>query len=599
MRTGEGGLWSNCLYLWKVTQEENKAVLWTRIPQILLKAASPFLPIVFVRLILNEMTGGKEREKLFFYVFFLAVSVCAAEFLLHILDCAARHQIELAVRKVRNRLGNSVMKMEYQQVEHPKMRDFILLAQDGGDFMQMLEQLSQMLTALLTLLGLFSIMLTVQPVILLFIGATVLLRLLADQKSRKLWESWRPRYAPIMRKINYFTYLMKSPDFGKEIRINQLQKWIYHKTDHHAEEYLKAAAEHNGEIRKKYLPASLAELLQECVVYLTLAYRVVFHGMTIGDFSMYTTSVNTFSENVGILVAGISEVMQSGQLIGDFRYCMELVEKESGEEPWEGQREKLGREPLVLELKNVSFRYPDTDRDILQKISLTLREKESLSVVGVNGTGKTTLVKLICRLYEPTEGEICLNGIPIQRFPHKDYMALLGAVFQDFKLFPFSIRENVSMTENAEAEIVVECLKKAGLEKKADGLIGGLETKISKEFDTHGVEFSGGEGQRLAMARILYQNAPILLLDEPTSALDPAAEHEIYSRFREITRDKMTIYISHRLSSCQFCDKIAVLDGGRIVQYGTQEELLAAEGLYAKLWKMQAKYYGEEDSAEV
>ena len=196
-------------------------------------------------------------------------------------------------------------------------------------------------------------------------------------------------------------------------------------------------------------------------------------------------------------------------------------------------------------------------------------------------------------MYTPTAGEILLNGVNIQEYAYDEYIDLIGTVFQDFKLFNFSVRENVSFDENANEEKVLQCLRMSGLGEKIGRLSAGIDTNISKEFDSDGIEFSGGEGQKLAMARTLYKNAPVIVLDEPTSALDPIAEAEIYAKFHEITKGKTTVYISHRLSSCRFCDNIAVLDGGEIVQYGSHKELMESDGLYSKMWNMQAQYYVE------
>ena len=337
--------------------------------------------------------------------------------------------------------------------------------------------------------------------------------------------------------------------------------------------------------------SAAVSVLQEGAVYLILAYKVVFQGMSIGDFSMYVTSVSTFSDSVSAIVSAISSFMETGLFVKDFRYCIEIAEKSKATDA--KPLPDIDSDHILLQVENVSFQYPNTDRYVLKNISLTLHQGESVSIVGVNGAGKTTLIKLICRLYEPTEGRILLNGVDIRTYAYRDYIEYIGTVFQDFKLFSFSVRENVSFEGKADDDRVKACLDKSGLAKKADDLPFGLDTHISKEFDSQGVEFSGGEGQKLAMARVLYKNAPIIILDEPTSALDPIAEAETYLKFHEMTEGKTSIYISHRLSSCRFCDKIALLDGGRIVQYGSHDELMEAGGLYSKMWNMQAKYYVE------
>lgn len=591
MRKKEHGLWSNCAFLLKFAYKTNKTVFFIKIPQIILNVANPFIPILFVRMILNEITIGGDIKRLILFIVLFASATFITEVLGSVLDCFMQNQMEFTVRKIKNRMGGIVMDMPYSDAEQPKIRDCILLAQDGVNFSQIIDQLSSIITSILTIAGLAAIITTIQPIIFVFIAAVVLCRLYTDRKNRKTWDKWRPKYAPIMRKSHYFFRIMETVEFGKEVRLNSLQDWLYHKTGKISEIYLDTSKKHNIEIQRNNMLSSAVSILQECAVYLILAYRVVFKGMQIGDFSMYLTSVSTFSNSVSSIVGAVSEVMQTSLFVKDFRYCIEIADKTKKADDMKNSEMDIRR--TILQLDNVSFKYPGTDKFILKNISLTLKNNEALSLVGVNGAGKTTLVKLLCRLYEPTEGEILLNGVNINRFPYDEYIRLIGAVFQDFKLFSFSVKENITFTEDADTDEVLRCLRKSGLAEKIDKLPKGADTNISKEFDSSGIEFSGGEGQKLAMARTLYKNASVIILDEPTSALDPIAEAEIYAKFHDITKDKMTIYISHRLSSCRFCDKIAVLDNGEIVQYGSHSDLISEDGLYSQMWNMQAQYYVE------
>ena len=215
-----------------------------------------------------------------------------------------------------------------------------------------------------------------------------------------------------------------------------------------------------------------------------------------------------------------------------------------------------------------------------------------MSVVGVNGAGKSTFVKLLCRFYDPTAGEILFNGIPVGKIPYAQYIDLIGVVFQDFKLFSFSVRENIALSEEADRDRLRSCIEQSGLLEKIEGLPKGEDTMVDKQFDPEGIEFSGGEGQKLAIARAIYKNAPVVILDEPTSALDPIAEYDIYRRFSMLSKGKCTVYISHRLSSTKFTDKIAVFSDGFLKEYGNHQELMAVDnGIYKKMFTMQAQYY--------
>lgn len=245
-----------------------------------------------------------------------------------------------------------------------------------------------------------------------------------------------------------------------------------------------------------------------------------------------------------------------------------------------------------IEFRNVSFRYPGTETYALKNLSLKLHIGERMAIVGMNGSGKTTMIKLLCRLYDPQEGEILLNGVDIRKFRQEEYIRLFSVVFQDFKLLSMPLGENVAASLDVDEKLAEQVLRKAGLSERLAKLPEGLETWLYQDIADDGVEISGGEAQKIAIARALYKDAPFVLLDEPTASLDPLSEYEIYSGFDAMVGDKTAIYISHRLSSCRFCDDIAVFHEGRLVQRGTHEELLKDEqGKYYELWNAQAQYY--------
>ena len=254
--------------------------------------------------------------------------------------------------------------------------------------------------------------------------------------------------------------------------------------------------------------------------------------------------------------------------------------------------EKRSDNEYKIEFKNVYFKYPGSDEYALKNFSMELNIGEKLAIVGMNGSGKTTMIKLLCRLYDVEKGEILLNGVDIRKFDQREYRRLFSVVFQDFNILPFTLKQNVAADMEGDNEKIEDCLEKAGLKTRLDNLDNGLDTYIGKSYDESGVEFSGGEMQKIAIARAIYKEAPFVLLDEPTAALDPIAEYEIYSNFDRMVKDKTAIYISHRLSSCRFCKNIAVFDEGEIVQFGTHEELLNdTDGKYYEFWNAQAQYY--------
>ena len=319
-----------------------------------------------------------------------------------------------------------------------------------------------------------------------------------------------------------------------------------------------------------------------------VASRTVLGVYAVGTFLLYRNALTQLFSGVVFLFGAIGFTRGQDEFMEElFRY-LDLPDT-----MYKGTLAVEKREDNRFEIRDVSFRYPGSEEYALRHINLKFRIGERLALVGMNGSGKTTLIKLLCRLYDPTEGTILLNGIDITRYSYDEYIALFSVVFQDFKIFAFSVAENVACTSEPDRERVRSALRGVGLEERIDAMPHGMDTAITREYEDDGVDLSGGEGQKLAIARALYKDAPFLILDEPTAALDPLAEAEIYSRFDRMSENRTTVFISHRLSSCRFCDEIAVFDGGRIAEQGNHETLLAQNGKYAELWNAQAQYYVE------
>lgn len=325
------------------------------------------------------------------------------------------------------------------------------------------------------------------------------------------------------------------------------------------------------------------------VVYAFVCLKAWAGAFAVGEVTQYIASITKVSGGVSSIVGAVGDIRNNAPFLKEnFRFLDIPNTMYQGSLTVE-KRKDLDYE---VEFKNVSFCYPGSDAWALKNINMKFRIGQRLAVVGQNGSGKTTFIKLLCRLYDPTEGEILLNGINIQKYNYLDYMSIFSVVFQDFKLFAFPLGQNVAAGVEYDPGRAGDCLVKAGFGGKLQTMPEGLETYLYKDFSEHGVDISGGEAQKIAIARALYKSAPFIVLDEPTAALDPIAEAEIYGKFNEIVKDKTAIYISHRLSSCRFCDDIAVFDKGRIVQQGSHESLAAdAGGKYYELWNAQAQYY--------
>lgn len=414
-----------------------------------------------------------------------------------------------------------------------------------------------------------------------------------NAKSMKLHakQESHPQVLQASKEEDYYrSYVAFHYQSGKQLRIFDEQALFLEGYDR----TVKSRVEIFREVWKKDIKYQfvwqMINILTRILMYGFAVYRSVT-GMFTPDevvaFALYFTKVQT----------GISNVSDGyGVLKLCVPFCKHIFDfLDIPDEKYEGSipTEKRDDNEYEFAFRHVYFKYPGSKDYVLKDINLTWKIGEKMALVGRNGCGKSTLVKLLCRLYDPTEGEITLNGIDIRKYKYEDYIALFSVVFQDADVFSFPMAENVAADVSYDAERVTDCVSRAGLEERLQRMENGIETCLYKNFDENGVEISGGEVQKLCLARAVYKGAPFVILDEPTAALDPRAEYDMYTRFNEVVGTRTAVYISHRLSSCRFCDRITVMDEGKIVEQGSHEKLLEKDGVYKKLWSAQAEYYKE------
>ncbi len=386
----------------------------------------------------------------------------------------------------------------------------------------------------------------------------------------------------------FMTFTIYNYRNGKSIRLYNEQKLI-------EEKYL-AASKESDAFRFRSLSAfeknnsvyTGLDLLSALILYGFAIFRATSGIMTPGEviaFVMYIMKIQRALGEASYHLASLLTKTAVWKQIYDFLDIPD--EKYKGTIP----TEKRDDNEYEFEFKHVYFKYPDSEDYVLKDVNLKWRIGEKMALVGKNGCGKSTLVKLLCRLYDPTEGEITLNGIDIRKYNYEEYMALFSVVFQDSKLFSFSLAENVAADTDYDSKHVEDCVRRAGLSERLDTMENGIDTFLYKDFDDNGVEISGGEVQKLCLARAIYKGSPFIVLDEPTAALDPISEHDIYTKFNGIVGTRTAIYISHRLSSCRFCDEITVMENGTIAERGSHSDLLEKGGVYSSLWNAQAEYY--------
>lgn len=391
-------------------------------------------------------------------------------------------------------------------------------------------------------------------------------------------------------------YVMSKPaNFAaaKDIRIYSMAGWF-------RKIYTDLFAQHRTWTKKitfRQFLSRIADLgvilLRDSAAYAMLIFMALNGEITVDQFVLYFSAISTFATYVGNIMTEWNGMNASSLKVCDYREYMDIPE-------WDGTGEAsaddhLGSAPEII-FDHVTFRYDGAEKDTLKSISFTIHPGEKIALVGMNGAGKTTLVKLLCGLYQPTSGDIKINGVSIRKFTRDDYYRLFSPVFQNVQTAFFSLADTVSgrPEQGGDPACAEECMRRAGLGKKIDSLPNGVHTKLDKQINKDGIELSGGELQKLMLARALYKDAPILVLDEPTAALDPIAENEIYLRYREMTKEKTSLFISHRLASTQFCDRILYLQDGQIIEQGSHMELITLGGEYGKLYEMQSCWYRDD-----
>ncbi|WP_026518456.1 ABC transporter ATP-binding protein [Butyrivibrio sp. MC2021] len=398
------------------------------------------------------------------------------------------------------------------------------------------------------------------------------------------------------RKMNYLHGVMLSRKGAKDVRIFGLDEWFYDIRGS-LDRTLNAFYYRR---EKNYFLTNVVDMVltitRNGVAYAYLIYNVLEKGMSASEFLLYFGAISGFTAWVSGILGQLLELHKQS---GDLSFVRELIEWEEPFRFEDGKKLIDDKNTLYeIKLENVSYRYPGAENDTITDMNMTLKAGEKLAIVGQNGAGKTTLVKLITGLLDPTKGKVLLNGVDIRVYNRADYYGLFSSVFQEFSVLEASLKENVSQcAEDIDEDKVIRCLEQAGLLEKAKQLPQGIETKIGRAVFSDGVELSGGQTQRLMLARALYKDGPILALDEPTAALDPIAENDIYMKYDEMTSGKTSLFISHRLASTRFCDRIVFLKDGKIIEDGTHQELLEKGGEYANLFEVQSKYYREGGAA--
>lgn len=602
-------------------------VWWTHYKEVLIsssmasivQALTPYVAIYFSARIINELAGGRNRKVLMKLILIVLLSSAVLALLNASLKRWKNSVYSCIYFENRKIYNEKLLSMDFNAVDDMHTHDvYSQILQNeywvGFGLNKLVYQFEGMVLAVIKILGavalsysLFTLYvpesagkLTIlnNPLFLFFIVILMIIVTFASPIfSNKANEYWI-RYASDAKFGNrmFFFYGSMPSDRSRSMDIRMYRQDILCKNYIKKLEIFgpksKIAEYGRGPMGAYAALSAVVSNIFMGIVYVFVCLKAWAGAFGVGSVTQYISAISSLSDGLSEFIRILGEMRVNASFL---RTTFEFLDIPHDMYKGSLTVEKRSDNNYEVEFKNVSFKYPKTDSYALKNISMRFKIGERLAVVGQNGSGKTTFIKLLCRMYDPTEGEILLNGIDIRKYDYKEYMSVFSVVFQDFKLLAFELAQNVAAGVNYEKDKVVDCLEKAGFEDRLKTMPEGIDTFIYKDFNDNGAEISGGEAQKLAIARALYKDSPFIILDEPTAALDPVAEYEIYTRFNDMVKDKTAIYISHRLSSCRFCDEIAVFNEGELIQKGSHEDLVSDEkGKYYELWNAQKQYYVEE-----
>jgi len=487
--------------------------------------------------------------------------------------------------------------IDYEILERPETQDALekchrsLNNNTGmlGLFNRFCDSLYQFFTFMIA-----SVLIIFEVNILLVIAIIILsiIKVIIENKNQKRRKKeFFDVSPPIWRKINYSNSISTNLTIAKDLRIYDMDEFINYERDNAIKEYIDITIR---DCKKSFLANALNQIISifdSLLLYGFMIYAVLKEDMAISTFTFMVSSVFKLINSLYNLIVSNSEILYNSLQINDYRKFMDIDYKNPN------QTLEVSGNDIEIEFKNVYFSYYMQEDYALEDVSFKIKAHEKIALVGYNGAGKTTIVKLLSGLYKPTKGQILINGIDITKIKQESLAKIIAPVFQETIFFPLTVEENIAMkiNEKYDSKKILDIIKLLKLEEKINSLPLKVKSILSRELDDDGIELSGGENQKLSLARAMYKNGQVFILDEPTSALDAISEYEMYNNFNDIVKDHTTIFISHRLSSTKFCDRIILLDKGKVIEIGTHDELMELNGKYAKLFNMQAKYYQNEE----
>lgn len=576
----------NYIFGIKVCFKLNKKILFFKIGNIIFSMINLFLPMILVKVILDDLLTAKDNLSfLITRLLFLLGVLYLSRIMQNIIQTKLQTEESEFEKKFKLIFSEKAMWIEYGKLETNSIQNMIELANKGKSLSAYVDDIFQMIEYICKVAGCIGIVLQINFVIAILAVIPCIVKNVVNYFNIKESNRRFQILSCLWRKEGYLTNYSKDVSGAKELRVHGLETWIIEKL----KKLVAIESKTDAHLRYIEIIGDSINLffiaLQTVFIYLIIIYQVVDGTISVGDFTFYVSSIFAFSETIQSIIDLRGKIKKQNIFATSLREFMYMdLEEKADKLPYIKQ-------PVTITFKDVSFRYPNTENDILKNVNLTIYPGEKIIIVGKNGQGKTTLIKLLCRFYQPTEGHIYVNDIDINTLPYEKYIKLIGTIFQDFKLICGTIKENVLCGQDYQSGRLENSCMVSGTNALIEKTDKKWETVLYNYFDEEGIEPSGGESQKIAIARLLYKNSDIFILDEPTAALDPISEYEVFKSFKLISKEHTTIFISHRLSSVSICDKIAVLDGGKIAEYGNFEELMKLNGIFANMYQAQAQYY--------
>ena len=603
----------------KIFFQRYPQMMLSRFISVIWNALTPYVGIYLSALVIDELAGSRDIERLKMLVIITLVSAAVIALGTALLNKWKQIQNAGLWLKVENIISEKMLDMDYVSLDETHTSELLSTIRQnmnggGWGFYRVINCYEELCSSILTILGgltlTVSLFVTKVPagagslaamnnplvvigVIILMLAVTFIAPVL-NNKAGSYYAKHADSHNLGNRLFSFFGWLGYYTELAADVRMYRQDKicdrYNRRKDDAFGSNGLFAHFARGG--MGLYAAAGAAvSVIFTGIVYAFVCLKALAGAFGLGSVTQYVASITKVSGGMSSLISTLGEMRNNASFL---ELTFEFLDIPNNMYMGSLTVEKRRDRKYQVEFRNVSFKYPGSETWALRNVNMKFEIGKRLAVVGMNGSGKTTFIKLLCRLYDPTEGEILLNGIDIRKYNYAEYMMIFSVVSQDFKLFALKLGENVAGKVDYDKALATDYLEKAGFSDRLAEMKDGTDTYLYKDYNKEGVDISGGEAQKIAIARALYKDAPFIILDEPTAALDPIAEADIYSKFDEIAGDKTAIYISHRLSSCKFCDEIAVFHEGSVVQQGTHAELAADEnGKYYELWHAQAQYYSE------